>query len=304
MCRPSLVPARPSVTPPEPGGGFSPESITLTEGPGDDEWTMLDDLHWVGEFRRKIVHLTVPGPFETDLASVPRALTWLIPRYGKYTKAAVLHDYYCTYFRDEHIELLPTRAQVFDQKTAAKDETETLELKDRSDADEIFRWTMRELGVGPTTRTYMWTAVSFATLTTCLLKGRTTRPVLRWIGRAMLLVAAVAAVVLVVMGAATALLNGDFTWRWVRILLFAFVVWAWIAFSYLAAGYVAQGRWDRGPAYFGAFVLSVIALPLVVPLATILVFLFLVWLTVRDTSVPPPEGEAPRERRAAAVNAS
>ena len=30
-------------------------------------------------------------PFTTDFASVPWAVTWLIPRYGLYTKAAIVH---------------------------------------------------------------------------------------------------------------------------------------------------------------------------------------------------------------------
>jgi Protein of unknown function (DUF1353) len=30
---------------------------------------------------------------ETDFASVPRVFVWFLPRYGRYTKAAILHDY-------------------------------------------------------------------------------------------------------------------------------------------------------------------------------------------------------------------
>lgn len=37
----------------------------------------------------------VPKGFLTDLASVPRILWILIPPFGKYTKAAVIHDYLC-----------------------------------------------------------------------------------------------------------------------------------------------------------------------------------------------------------------
>jgi len=284
---------------------FEPAAIRLREGPGDQDWTTLDDLHWVGEFRHKTVHLVVPAPFETDLASVPRILTWLIPRYGRYTKAAVLHDYFCTYFKQERIELLPTPAQVA-AGTAAEEERTSFDLQDRSDADELFRWTMRELGVGPTTRWYMWTAVALATLTTCLRTGRSSKAGLRWAGRAVLVLFLLAGAGLLFLGAGTALLDADFAWRWVRILLFAFAVWAWLVLGFVAAGYVAQGRWDRGPAYLGAVALAVPALPLAVPLATVLVFLFLVWLTVRDRRGPdgPPPGSPARQRRLEAVQAS
>lgn len=286
--------------------GFWPRSIELREGPGELDWTLLGSLHWVGEFRKKLVHLKVPDGFKTDLASVPRILTWLIPRYGKYTKAAVLHDYYCSYFANKQIALHPMRAPAFDEEDTATGEEETLELKDRSDADEIFRSTMKELGVSRTKRGYMWTAVSWATLSTCLWQGRGESPLLRWIGWMILFLVAVAAAVLVWMGAATLILNCDFSWRWVRIIVFACVVWAWISFSYIFAGYVAQGRWDRGPAYLGGFALSVPALPLVVPVVTIVLFFVLMWFTLpSETREEAPDAPpTPRQRRLAAVKAS
>jgi hypothetical protein len=80
---------------------FVPESVELREGgPGaPDDWSMSVPLTWTGTFRGQIGRLLVPAsegePFVTDLASVPRSLTWLVPRYGMYTKAAVLHDYLC-----------------------------------------------------------------------------------------------------------------------------------------------------------------------------------------------------------------
>lgn len=37
--------------------------------------------------------ITVPRGFNTDFASVPRVLWWLLPKWGKYGNAAVLHDY-------------------------------------------------------------------------------------------------------------------------------------------------------------------------------------------------------------------
>ena len=76
---------------------------------------------------------TVPAGFVTDFASVPRVLIWLIPRYGDYTQAAVLHDW-----------LVRER------------------VVSRSDADGLFRRAMRELGVSRLRRWLMWAAVRLA----------------------------------------------------------------------------------------------------------------------------------------------
>lgn len=39
--------------------------------------------------------ITVPAGFETDLASVPRFFWRIIPPFGRYTAAAIVHDYLC-----------------------------------------------------------------------------------------------------------------------------------------------------------------------------------------------------------------
>jgi Protein of unknown function (DUF1353) len=76
---------------------------------------------------------SVPAGFQTDFASVPRPLVWLLPRYGAYTKSAILHDFLCT--------------------TA---------VVSRADADGLFRRSMRELGVPFVRRWMMWAAVRLA----------------------------------------------------------------------------------------------------------------------------------------------
>ena len=93
----------------------------------DEEWEVIKPLKYSG----KSDTFTVPSEFRTDLASVPRALTWFVPRYGRYTKAAVLHDFLCRN---------PDQAS-------------------REDADGIFRRTMRELDVSILRRWIMWAAV-------------------------------------------------------------------------------------------------------------------------------------------------
>ena len=37
--------------------------------------------------------LIVPSDFVTDLASIPRIFTWLVPRVGEWNKPAVVHDW-------------------------------------------------------------------------------------------------------------------------------------------------------------------------------------------------------------------
>jgi hypothetical protein len=76
---------------------------------------------------------TVPAGFETDFASIPRLVVWLIPRYGLYTRSAILHDF-----------LWRTHAV------------------SRADADGLFRRSMRELGVSMPRRWMMWAAVRLA----------------------------------------------------------------------------------------------------------------------------------------------
>lgn len=43
------------------------------------------------------ISVNVPVGYRTDLASVPWWIRWLLPPNGKYGKAAVIHDYICSY---------------------------------------------------------------------------------------------------------------------------------------------------------------------------------------------------------------
>ena len=96
---------------------------------GPISWTLLDEVVYEGRYERFLI----PAGFRTDFASVPWVFTWLIPRYGTYTRAAVLHDYLCAEVRAGRF------AQV--------------------DADGIFRRVLRELGVSLPRRWMMWAAV-------------------------------------------------------------------------------------------------------------------------------------------------
>ena len=96
---------------------------------GSRSWRLHEPLVYQGATDR----FQVPAGFRTDFASVPRALTWLLPASGDYTRAAILHDY------------LVREAPV-----------------DRADADAVFRRAMRELGVSVARRWMMWTAARYA----------------------------------------------------------------------------------------------------------------------------------------------
>ena len=263
----------------------------LAEGPAEQpyDWSMTTDLTWRGTFRDKPGLLTVPAkpdaPFRTDLASVPQWLTWLFPRYGKYTKAAVLHDYLCQNFRDVTVERVGG---------------EDIELKDRSDADEVFRVVMAELGVPWARRWLMWSAVNWATLFTSVWPGRRSRPVRRWLGRVLVLVGVVDAVLVVRTGVV-----GD-----VGLVAIPIIAAAVCAIAMLA-GFVALGRWDRWLVCLAGLGMTVASFPLLVAggmVGVLLVFYLLFedafsgFETVRH--LRGRRATVPRAERIAAVQAS
>lgn len=73
---------------------------------------------------------TVPAGFETDFASVPRWMWSFLPPTGRYTKAAILHDYLVT-----------------PEQTGPQGYSHTPVPRDR--ADELFYESMLVLGVKP-----------------------------------------------------------------------------------------------------------------------------------------------------------
>jgi hypothetical protein len=84
----------------------------------------------------------VPMDFVTDFVSVPNAFAWLVPRAGRYARAAVLHDYLWSCARDE--------AGCADEDRGRFD---------RRIADRKFRMALGEAGVTPLRRWFMWAAV-------------------------------------------------------------------------------------------------------------------------------------------------
>jgi hypothetical protein len=118
----------------EPGGFLTGSTIDVRQL-DDKFWVTLEPLVYQGETQRFVV----PKGQRTDFASVPRPFVWFLPRYGRYTKAAVLHDYLWS-------EAVPAG------------------LLSRADADGIFRRAMRELKVPFLRRWIMWAAVRWGAL--------------------------------------------------------------------------------------------------------------------------------------------
>jgi len=113
---------------------FTPPEITVTEA-GDDfpyMWDLQHDLSYDPPPGEEHVHIECG--FRTDFASVPRFFTWLFPRYGRYAKAAVVHDWLCR------------------------------NTDDKFESDRVLRLAMKHLDVAPFTRSLMWGAVSLETI--------------------------------------------------------------------------------------------------------------------------------------------
>lgn len=70
------------------------DPLELSPLPNGHEWTVLADLTYLPAAGPAI---TVCAGFVTDLASVPRIFWNIFPPFGKYTAAAVLHDWLYTH---------------------------------------------------------------------------------------------------------------------------------------------------------------------------------------------------------------
>lgn len=109
---------------------FNPNNVVVRTT-GQSMWTTLTDLHYLGPEGDWLV----PAGFVTDFASIPTFVTWLIPKHGQHTLAAILHDWLIAH------PVVPPR-----------------------DTDRIFRRVLGELGVPPVRRALMWAGVRAAAI--------------------------------------------------------------------------------------------------------------------------------------------
>lgn len=128
-----------------------PARLSLTQ--------IADTFFRVGDslaFRRQRVDADAPSRWvvvepsdfkqsRTDLTSVPASLTWFVPKYGRHTPAALVHD------------------GLLDRATEDFGDDLDKALEAYEEADTIFREALRSLGVPPLRRTLMWSAVCFGT---------------------------------------------------------------------------------------------------------------------------------------------
>jgi len=114
---------------------------------GDKTWELEEEVVYQG----KDELFTIPVGFKTDFASVPGAVQWLIPSYGQYTLAAIVHDQFCDNLNAYHNN--PCYGEHFQAPTP-----------NARDTDAIFRRIMRELGVPPLRRWLIWTGVRWGAL--------------------------------------------------------------------------------------------------------------------------------------------
>lgn len=111
---------------------FDPDNVVVRTT-GANQWTTLTNLSYVAPGGQ---WWAVPPGFVTDFASIPSFVTWLIPRHGQHTLAAIIHDWLIA---DQDVHPIQT--------------------------DRVFRAALRELGVPPVRRSLMWAGVRWGALT-------------------------------------------------------------------------------------------------------------------------------------------
>lgn len=116
-----------------------------------DTWYLEHELIYYG----KDDTIVVPAGYETDFASVPRIITWMVPKYGKYTMAAILHDYLCDAMNSRGY------AEIRSKPSSTSREFDVISSRD---VDGLFRRIMREQGVPVLQRWIMWAGVRVGAL--------------------------------------------------------------------------------------------------------------------------------------------
>lgn len=135
--------------PPDPS---KPPRVMLNrveDAAGRELWEMLRRI----AYRDAVLDTTIVVPvdlekFRTDLTSVPRWFTWLVPKSGRHLKAALIHD------------------ALVAGGSSPMYSTDPVVAIDRIEADRIFRDGMRDTDTGVIRRWVAWSAVSAWSLMT------------------------------------------------------------------------------------------------------------------------------------------
>ena len=110
------------------------EPLIVSPLPGGRRWRLVGHFTYAVGSEHSGAYIVVPSGFETDFASVPRMFWSIIPPWGKYGKAAIVHDYL--------------------YQTLSATSIKTGIRYTRKDADDIFLEAMGVLGV-PTWKKYL-----------------------------------------------------------------------------------------------------------------------------------------------------
>lgn len=73
------------------------DELIITPLESGMKWKLMEEFRYhIGEYPSRDI-ITVPAGFITDFASIPRVFWRILPPWGRYGKAAVVHDYLCVY---------------------------------------------------------------------------------------------------------------------------------------------------------------------------------------------------------------
>lgn len=127
-------------------GPDEPAEFVLRRVPGQDgSYHLLSQFRYVDRAGEQWTIPAEPGQeFETDLASIPSLAAWLVPKDGRHTPAALVHD---------AMILSPGETHCYAGRVVGA-----------AEADRIFRLGMQFLGVKFWRRWMIWAAVSILTI--------------------------------------------------------------------------------------------------------------------------------------------
>lgn len=113
----------------------------LDRANGNKHFELIESFDYYVGYEGSDDVVPVPNGFQTDFASIPRIFWPILPPVGRYSKAAVIHDFLCAECETYNYQ--------YNQYS----------IRTRQEADEIFLEAMTILEVKPWKRTLMFLAV-------------------------------------------------------------------------------------------------------------------------------------------------